>query len=162
VQVLHAIGESYEKSSVESQQRFLSDKLLGVADADGSNSYHITNTVRYDYSPVWSPDGQWIAFWKDSDVYKIRPDGTDLTRLTFRDGTWDDYMEETGAWTTDGEWLITSAKVNTIDGLYAVATDGSGKLVPLSIRELACNDWVGSAGDVDFWEVFLPLILRNW
>ena len=28
MQVLHAIGESYEKSSVESQQRFLSDKLL--------------------------------------------------------------------------------------------------------------------------------------
>ena len=70
-------------------------------------------------------------------------------------------MEETGAWTTDGDWLITSAKVNTIDGLYAVATDGSGKLVPVSIRELACNDWVGSAGAVDFWQVFLPLALRN-
>jgi hypothetical protein len=134
---------------------------LGVADADGSNAYHITNTVRYDYSPIWSPDGAWIAFWKDSDVYKIRPDGTGLTRLTFRDGTDFDYMEETGAWTANGDWLITSAKVNTIDGLYAVATDGSGNLAPVAIRELACNDWVGSAGDANFWQVFLPLALKN-
>jgi hypothetical protein len=137
------------------------DGGLGVADSDGSNSYHVSGTVRYDYSPVWSPDGEWIAFWRTSDVYKIRPDGTDLTRLTFRDGTWDDYMEEVGAWTTDGDWLITSAKINTIDGLYAVPTDGSGTLVPVSIRELACNDWVGSAGDLDFWQLFLPMTFKN-
>lgn len=134
---------------------------LGVADADGSNPGWIPNTQPYDYTPIWSPDGAWIAFWRSSDLYKIRPDGTGLTQLTFRDGTWDDYMEETGAWTVDGDWLITSAKVDTVDGLYAVATDGSGVLVPVAIRELACNDWVGSAGDVDFWQVFLPLALKN-
>lgn len=134
---------------------------LGVADADGSNPAWIPNTKPYDYTPIWSPDGAWIAFWRDDNLFKIHPDGTGLMQLTFRAGTNDDYMDNTGAWTASSEWLIAPAKVNAVDGLYAVATDGSGKLVPVAIRELACNDWVGSAGDVDFWQMFLPLALRN-
>jgi Tol biopolymer transport system component len=137
---------------------------LGVADADGSNAYHITNTVRYDYSPIWSPDGEWIAFWRAGNLFKIHPDGTGLTQLTFRivdyskDG---DYINDTGAWMPSGEWLVAPAKVDGVDGLYAATTDGSGRLVAVSIRELACNHWVGSAGNIEFWEVFLPLVLKK-
>jgi Tol biopolymer transport system component len=42
-----------------------------------------------DEYPTWSPDGQWIAFHSDRDgdfdIYIVRPDGSDLRRLTDND-----------------------------------------------------------------------------
>jgi Tol biopolymer transport system component len=51
-----------------------------------------TLTTEYDNLPIWSPDGSRIMFtrgvkigdskWYNFDIYTIRPDGTDLRRLT--------------------------------------------------------------------------------
>lgn len=35
-------------------------------------------------SADWSPDGKWIAFDKGWQIFKVRPDGSDLTQLTFK------------------------------------------------------------------------------
>jgi len=64
----------------------------------------------YLVKPAWSPDGAWIAFLNESgtrgDVYLVRPDGTDLRRLTdsgdlSRDGNL--------VWSPDGRELAYSA-----------------------------------------------------
>ncbi len=43
--------------------------------------------------PSWSPDGAWIVFsltqGDDADLYAVRPDGTELTRLTDSPGSQD-------------------------------------------------------------------------
>ncbi|MYK69578.1 MAG: amidohydrolase, partial [Gammaproteobacteria bacterium] len=52
---------------------------LWVSDADGSNARRITEADRSEHFPVWSPDGEWVAYstW-DGEVghmYKSRADG---------------------------------------------------------------------------------------
>src|ERR1043166_2423681 len=58
---------------------------LLVANADGSEEKELTSGA-LDYNPAWSPDGQWIVFTSErqgsADLYRVRPDGTDLTLLT--------------------------------------------------------------------------------
>jgi len=50
------------------------------------------NEYKRDYSPVWSPDGDWIYFirsndyYKDSSIWKIKSDGKDLTRVNINIG----------------------------------------------------------------------------
>ncbi|MBU1878538.1 MAG: hypothetical protein KJ734_06265, partial [Chloroflexi bacterium] len=119
-------NDSPDSNPVDGRLAWENEKYgLGVAEADGSNPGWVPNTQPYDYSPRWSPDGQWIAFWRDNDVYKIRPDGTGLTQLTFLAAA-GDWMEESGPWVTDGQYLVAPGTVDGVDGLYAVPSDGSG------------------------------------
>jgi Tol biopolymer transport system component/tRNA A-37 threonylcarbamoyl transferase component Bud32 len=57
-----------------------------VAGNDGTGLRRVTGDTAIDRVPRWSPDGDWIAFSSTRggqlDVWKIRPDGSDLTQLT--------------------------------------------------------------------------------
>ena len=63
-----------------------------VMDTDGRNNRRLTPPGTWSSSPVWSPDAEWIVYqselenpWdnpnRDSDIYLIRPDGTDSHQL---------------------------------------------------------------------------------
>ena len=64
-----------------------------VMDADGGNRRRLTNSPRDEWSPVWSPDGERIAFsskrgddWNqrngDWDIYVMDADGGNIQNLT--------------------------------------------------------------------------------
>lgn len=61
--------------------------------ADGTKVRRLTTTRTLDGGPAWSPNGNWIVFarqkwgkqaWppKESDIYKMKANGSDQTRLT--------------------------------------------------------------------------------
>jgi dipeptidyl aminopeptidase/acylaminoacyl peptidase len=52
------------------------DSRLYIISADGSDLRQITNSDTNDMLPVWSPDGEWIAFHRDGALWLVHPDGT--------------------------------------------------------------------------------------
>jgi Tol biopolymer transport system component len=75
------------------------------------------------FSPQWSPDGQWIAFaiwdqWGWRDICLIRPDGSDLQRLTNSPTD-----ERDPAWSPDGKQLAYISYGNGNPNLYLMDLD---------------------------------------
>jgi TolB protein len=72
---------------------------------------NLTNQAAHDdVCPVWSPDGQRIAFVSDRDgprdeyhVFTMRPDGTDVTRVSSEPA--DSYGAQP-QWSPDGSRLL--------------------------------------------------------
>ena len=59
---------------------------LFVSNADGTAERPLLDSDSLDYNPAWSADGQWIVFTSErngsADLYRVKPDGTGLQRLT--------------------------------------------------------------------------------
>jgi TolB protein len=59
---------------------------LFISKADGTEERPLFGSSSSDYNPAWSPDGQWVAFTSErngsADLYRVKPDGTALERLT--------------------------------------------------------------------------------
>jgi TolB protein len=75
---------------------------------------------------AWSPDGQWIlfsAFANNSvEIFRIRPDGSDLQNLTNSP-----YHQIDPLWSPDGQWIYflqRSGPANTLN-LYRMRSDGT-------------------------------------
>ena len=81
-----------------------------IMDFDGSNVRQLTFTSLPTANswPRWSPDGEWIAFQSGSgtgasanfQIYRIRPDGNDLTQVTNYVG-----LNQFPGWSPDGTRL---------------------------------------------------------
>ena len=97
---------------------------LYVMNADGSHVRRITESGREAQYAQWSPNGEWIAFAfvvaGGFDIYKIRPDGSDLTALT------DDGASGANNWPI---WSPDSKQIGygREDVLWVMNADGSGK-----------------------------------
>ncbi len=102
---------------------------------DGKNRTNLTQSNGFDsYDPVWSSDGRWIAFtsnrsgvpdperWHDAEIYAMRPDGSDVERLTFNEIG--DFPKD---WSPDGKWLVYTSFVKQggkdVQGIYMMHID---------------------------------------
>lgn len=115
----------------------LVDTVLGIIDLDEPTPVirEITPPELLAGYPDWSPDGERIVFQAGNlepfgrqghpiDLYTVRPDGGDLTRLTQRRA--DDAWFALPAWTTDGRRILVTL-VHTTESftLASVAADGT-------------------------------------
>jgi Tol biopolymer transport system component len=81
--------------------------------------------------PEWSPDGKWIILVAQSregseNVYKIRPDGTGLTKLTKEKATGFHYLSS--SFSPDGKRIVSARRPAQADGaadLVVMNADGS-------------------------------------
>ena len=81
-------------------------------------------TTEYDTLPFWSPRGDVIMFtryapddrfpYDEFDIYTIRPDGTDLTRLTDAEGN-----DAHSLWSPDGNFILFSSSRFGLQGRVA-------------------------------------------
>ena len=112
----------------------------------------LTDDAHYNNFPQWSPTGDRILFTSDRDgrfeLYTIRPDGTDLRRLTNTPGE-----NAHSAWCSDGEWIVFASgrmgfkdEITQYDGvpqpygeIFAMRADGS------DVRQLTDNKWEDSS-----------------
>jgi Tol biopolymer transport system component len=121
-----------------------------VVDADGSDLHRVTPTGWFALGATWSPDGSRLVFTniemivnqshtsvtgERSDVYTVRPDGTDLQRLT------NGGASALPHWTADGRLTFTHWIGETYGEQYenvVMNVDGSTKTtLGASLAELS-------------------------
>jgi Tol biopolymer transport system component len=124
---------------------------LLLADANGANRRAVPNTAPGDYWPAWSPDGQWISFGRASadgqaipNYFRIRPDGSGLTQLSFLTPGSGNTFFPGRSWSADGLWLVVPGTVDGVHRLYAIATDGGGGFFGIAPTPGTALDSVGS------------------
>jgi Tol biopolymer transport system component len=112
---------------------------LYVANADGSGERRLLpDSPGLDYDATFSPDGRWIVFTSErdpqgpgqADLWRVRPDGTGLERLT--DGP---AMEDAGVLSPDGR------------SLAYVSTQGGARTANIWVRDLATRKARNLTGD---------------
>jgi Tol biopolymer transport system component len=119
---------------------------LWLMDADGSNERQLDTgspPCAGAGEPDWSPDGQWIAFVRNtcqpqalagggkehwSDIWLIRPDGSDLRRLTHADRR--AWAAHSPAWSPDGKRivfvrLVRRSRYSDFSDIYVMSADGT-------------------------------------
>jgi TolB protein len=102
-----------------------------VMDDDGSNVVRLTDDPAGEFMPRWSPDGSLIAFVREGDlaagtyeaVYAMRPDGSDVRRVSSGDRGSDFWP----SWSPDGSRIVFAAIRAEDWGIWVVDADGSNE-----------------------------------
>lgn len=125
-----------------------------VMNADGTQLNNLTNTPgpKSEWVPVWSPDGQKIAFASDrdgdSEVYVMDKDGTNLVQLTENKG-----YDGTPRWSPDGTKLSFDTDWDGVDwDIYIMDADGSS---PKPVTNNSTSDFSASWSPDGKWLVYL-------
>lgn len=100
---------------------------LFVADVKQNTIVRLTDQSRFDWNPIFSPNGDRILFLSETgdhnwQVYVINVDGSGMTNLTKNS-----YMNTDPAWSPDGSKVLFLTGLNPLDSAYSVSDLLSGK-----------------------------------
>jgi Tol biopolymer transport system component len=137
---VHSGFPSYSADGKEIVYRVWGENNVGLRILDIESRKTRMLTTGYDNLPGWSPDGQRILFTRrvddvNFDVFTIRPDGSDLLRVTSHrsgDGhavwTWDGrIMWNSGIYGFRDEAALYDNTFQQYGQIFVMNADGSGK-----------------------------------
>lgn len=153
--------------------------VLGSA---GDYPVQLTDNTIYAERAHWSPDGKWIAFEVQAEtsreIYRIRPDGTDLKRLTNNEA-----VDCCIRWEGDRIYFLSNRDAVTT-AVYRMKADGSDqqrvldrwRVYEMNIQEREDRARPGSLGiysnpyvrpvpevvRIDEWVIFQEVTGSNW
>jgi Tol biopolymer transport system component len=84
---------------------------IWLMNADGTDLHVIETALAYAQGPDWSPDGEWLVVLgtlggsMPPELFKLRPDGTELTQLTSAP----DIGKDAPTWSPDGTLVLFDA-----------------------------------------------------
>ena len=101
------------------------NREIYVMNADGSTQTRLTNDPASDRSPVWSPDGNRIAFVTERDagsphIYVMNADGSQPMRLSNGPGN-----DDSPSWSPDGSRIAFASTRDGRSKIYVMNVDGS-------------------------------------
>jgi tricorn protease len=95
---------------------------------DGGEAQRLTSDVGLEFTPLYSPDGQWIAFSGEYDgnidVFVVSAKGGEPKRLTYHPG-----VDVAVAWTPDSKSVLFSSgrtSYSRYNKLFTIALEGNG------------------------------------
>lgn len=109
-----------------SEIAFVSGGDIWTVPATGGEARLLVSHPDYDSRPLYSPDGQWLAFAStrtgNADIYVLNISSGQLNRLTYADAA-----DEISAWSGDGKFIYFSSTAHDISNMrdvYKVHLEG--------------------------------------
>jgi len=100
---------------------------IWVVSSTGGKAVRLTNHVAYDGEPVWSPDGEFLAFTSNrmgnNDIYIIPAQGGIPKQLTFHSGN-----DTATDFSPDGKWIYFTSSRSSSASVYKINITGGNAL----------------------------------
>ena len=113
---------------------------LAITAPDGGQERVVVDTAAVISDVAWSPTGEWLALVINRQIFRLRPDGSDLTQLTRnQNGAW------SPRWSPDGEQIsfVTGSTFPGQRQLLVMDADGANPRRVAAIRGEVLNGcWV--------------------